>query len=161
MGASELRRTEGYEDVLEGALFLRQEVSGLFLRQDDHGDDAAEEHEHARDSEAGSQVFDEECADHGADRSTDGGARAIEGGHGAADAIRHAVRQHGDQRGNHAVEAEHAGAVEDGEQHRVVRGAGQEQGDATKHRTENDPRSTTTEPGAGTIGEVAEHQVGN
>ena len=161
VGASELRRTEGYEDVLEGALFLRQEVSGLFLRQDDHGDDTAEEHEHACDSEAGSQVFDEECADHGADRSTDGGACAIEGGHGAADARRHAVRQHGDQRGNHAVEAEHAGAVEDGEQHRVMRGAGQEQGDATEHRTENNPRSTTTEPGAGTIGEVAEHQVGN
>ena len=42
-----------------------------------------------------------------------------------------------------------------------MRGAGQKQGDATEHRTENDPRSTTTEPGAGTIGEVAEHQVSN
>ena len=161
MGASELRRTEGYEDVLEGALFLRQEVSGLFLRQDDHGDDAAEEHEHACNSKADSQVLDEECTDHGTNRGADRGACTIEGGHSATNAGWHTVRQHGDQRGDHAVEAEHAGAVEDGEQHGVMRGAGQEQGDATEHRAENDPRSTTTEPGAGTIGEVAEHQVGN
>ena len=161
MRGGELRRAEGGEDVLGGAFVLRQEVCGLLLRDDDHGDHATEEHEHAGDGEARNQVFDEQCAEHGADRSADGGAGAVEGGHGATDLGRHAVGQDGDHRRDHAVQTEHAGAVEDGQQHGVMRGAGQEQGDATEHRTENDPRSTTTEPGAGTIGEVAEHQVRN
>ena len=42
-----------------------------------------------------------------------------------------------------------------------MRGAGQEQHDATEHGSEEDPRGTTAEPGTGTIGEVAEHQVGD
>ena len=161
MGGGELRRAEGDEDVLEGAFVLRQEVGGLLLRQDDHGDDTAEEHEHAGDGEARNQVFDEQGAQHGADWSADGGAGAVESGHGSADAGRHAVGQDGHQRSDHAVETEHAAAVEDRQQHGVMRGAGQEQHDATEHGSEEDPRGTTAEPGTGTIGEVAEHQVGD
>ena len=161
MRAMECRRTEGDEHVLEGAFVLRQEVGGLLLRHDEHGDDATEEHEYACDGEARDEILDEQCAEHGADRGTDGGTGAIEGGHGAADAGWHAIGQDGDHRGDHAVQAEHAGAVEDGEQHGIMRGAGQEQGDAAKHRTEQDPRSTTSEPRAGTVREVAEHQIGD
>ncbi len=109
---------------LGGGLVLRQEVCGLLLRDDDHGDHATEEHEHAGDGEARNQVFDEQCAEHGADRSADGGAGAVEGGHGATDLGRHAVGQDGDHRRDHAVQTEHAGAVEDGQQHGVMRGAG-------------------------------------
>lgn len=53
MRGGELRRAEGGEDVLGGAFVLRQEVCGLLLRDDDHGDHATEEHEHAGDGEAG------------------------------------------------------------------------------------------------------------
>ena len=42
-----------------------------------------------------------------------------------------------------------------------MRGAGQEQGDATEHGSEEDPRGTAAEAGTGAIGEVAEHQVGD
>ena len=161
MRGGELRRAEGGEDVLGGAFVLRQEVCGLLLRDDDHGDHATEEHEHAGDGEARNQVFDEQCAEHGADRSADGGAGAVEGGHGATDLGRHAVGQDGDHRRDHAVQTEHAGAVEDGQQHGVMRGAGQEQGDATEHGSEEDPRGTAAEAGTGAIGEVAEHQVGD
>lgn len=161
MRGGELRRAEGGEDVLGGAFVLRQEVCGLLLRDDDHGDHATEEHEHAGDGEARNQVFDEQCAEHGADRSADGGAGAVEGGHGATDLGRHTVGQDGDHRRDHAVQTEHAGAVEDGQQHGVMRGAGQEQGDATEHGSEEDPRGTAAEAGTGAIGEVAEHQVGD
>ena len=39
MRGGELRRAEGGKDVLGGAFILRQEVGGLFLRDDDDRDE--------------------------------------------------------------------------------------------------------------------------